>query len=93
MREEHQRGLERAYEAAPITRWMGTSVTVGDGRATVVIPLREEFQPGREGSEIENPEVEDPVQTLINDLAFTIRYESIYGETKSLERRADCLEP
>ena len=40
---EHYRGLERAYAAAPITRWMGTSVTVGDGTATVLVPVREEF--------------------------------------------------
>lgn len=42
-REEHFRGLEGAYDAAPVTRWMGTSATVGDGRATVTLPIREEF--------------------------------------------------
>ena len=40
---EHHRGLERAYAAAPVTRWMGTSVVVGDGTATVTLALREEF--------------------------------------------------
>jgi uncharacterized protein (TIGR00369 family) len=41
---EHHRGLERAYAAAPITRWMGTSAAVGDGVATVTVPVRPEFQ-------------------------------------------------
>jgi uncharacterized protein (TIGR00369 family) len=40
---EHHRGLERAYAAAPVTRWMGTSVTIGDGTATVTLPVRDEF--------------------------------------------------
>lgn len=39
----HLRGLEGAYHAAPVTRWMGTSATVGDGRATVTLPVREDF--------------------------------------------------
>jgi len=39
----HHRGLERAYAAAPVTRWMGTSVEVGEGTATVTLPLREDF--------------------------------------------------
>jgi uncharacterized protein (TIGR00369 family) len=41
--DRHFRGLEGAYHAAPVTRWMGTSVTVGDGRATVTVPVREDF--------------------------------------------------
>jgi uncharacterized protein (TIGR00369 family) len=40
---EHHRGLERAYAAAPISRWMGTSAAVGDGVATVTVPVRPEF--------------------------------------------------
>ena len=40
---EHHRGLERAYAAAPITRWMGTAAAVGDGVATVTVPVRPEF--------------------------------------------------
>lgn len=41
--EKHFRGLEGAYRAAPVTRWMGTSATVGDGRATVTLPIRGDF--------------------------------------------------
>lgn len=41
--ERHFRGLEGAYRSAPVTRWMGTSATVGDGRATVTVPIREDF--------------------------------------------------
>lgn len=40
---QHHRGLERAYAAAPITRWMGTAVRVGDGVATISLPLRADF--------------------------------------------------
>ncbi len=43
MTDEHFRGLERAYSAAPVTRWMGSSASVGDGRATVTLPVREDF--------------------------------------------------
>jgi len=39
----HWRGLERAYRAAPVTRWMGTSCEVGDGSATVFLEVREDF--------------------------------------------------
>ena len=39
----HRRGLERAYRAAPVTRWMGTSCEVGDGSATVFVDVREDF--------------------------------------------------
>lgn len=43
MSSPHRRGLERAYRAAPVTRWMGTSCEVGDGSATVFLDVREEF--------------------------------------------------
>ena len=43
MTDEHFRGLERAYAIAPVTRWMGTTAEVGDGHATVRLPIREEF--------------------------------------------------
>ncbi len=41
--EEHFRGLERAYAAAPVTRWMGTWAEVGDGRATVHLEIEPSF--------------------------------------------------
>lgn len=41
--DEHFRGLERAYSAAPVTRWMGTTAEVVDGHATVTLAIREEF--------------------------------------------------
>lgn len=40
---DHFRGLERAYEAAPVTRWMGTRAEVGDGRATVYLDIEHHF--------------------------------------------------
>lgn len=40
---EHHRGLERAYALAPVSIWMGTSLEVGDGTATVRLPVRDEF--------------------------------------------------
>lgn len=43
MSSRHRRGLERAYRAAPVTRWMGTSCEVGDGSATVFLTVREDF--------------------------------------------------
>ena len=43
MTDRHFRGLERAYAAAPVTQWMGTTATVGDGRATVELPIRDHF--------------------------------------------------
>lgn len=43
MTEEHFRGLERLYAAAPVTRWMGSSVSIRDGSATVILPVREDF--------------------------------------------------
>ena len=41
--EEHFRKLERAYAAAPVTRWFGTSIAVGDGTAEVRLTLRPDF--------------------------------------------------
>lgn len=43
MNERHFRALERVYATAPISRWMGTSATVGDGTAVVTLLLREDF--------------------------------------------------
>lgn len=43
MNDQHFRGLERAYAAAPVTGWMGTTARVGDGRATVTLPIRKDF--------------------------------------------------
>lgn len=40
---EHFRGLERAYAVAPVSRWMGTVAEVGDGRATVRLPIQPTF--------------------------------------------------
>ena len=40
---EHYRKLERLYEAAPVTRYNGSRVEIGEGRATVRIPIRPEF--------------------------------------------------
>ena len=40
---EHYRKLEHLYAAAPISRWYGVSITVGDGRAEVGLPVRPEF--------------------------------------------------
>ena len=39
----HFRGLERAYVAAPVTRWMGTRAEVSDGRATVHVEIDPRF--------------------------------------------------
>jgi uncharacterized protein (TIGR00369 family) len=41
--EVHFRKLERLYQAAPVSRWYGTSIRVGDGRAEVRVPVRAEF--------------------------------------------------
>lgn len=41
--EAHFRGLERAYVAAPVTRWMGTRAEVADGRATVHLEIDPQF--------------------------------------------------
>lgn len=46
MTEEHFPGLERLYAAAPVTRWMGTSVSIRDGSATVTLPVRGDFHHG-----------------------------------------------
>jgi len=39
----HFRTLERLYASAPVTRWYGASVRIGDGAAEVRIPIRPEF--------------------------------------------------
>lgn len=41
--EMHFRKLEHLYQAAPVSRWYGVSIRVGDGRAEVRIPVRPEF--------------------------------------------------
>jgi uncharacterized protein (TIGR00369 family) len=46
---EHHRLLERLYAEAPVTRWFGSSIEIGDGRATVTIPVRQEFFHGGGG--------------------------------------------
>lgn len=43
MTDEHFRALERAYAAAPVTRWMETRAEVTDGHATVTLAIRDEF--------------------------------------------------
>jgi uncharacterized protein (TIGR00369 family) len=40
---EHHRRLERLYASAPITRWFGTRLEVGDGEADVRLTVRPEF--------------------------------------------------
>jgi uncharacterized protein (TIGR00369 family) len=42
----HLAGLERAYHAAPVTQWMGTTITIGDGTAEVRLPVRRELMHG-----------------------------------------------
>lgn len=39
----HHRALERMYHAAPINRWFAPKLAIGDGVASVEIPVREEF--------------------------------------------------
>jgi hypothetical protein len=41
--EVHFRKLEHLYQVAPVSRWYGTSIRVGDGRAEVRVPVRPEF--------------------------------------------------
>lgn len=41
--EAHLRGLEGAYAAGPVTRWMGTKAEVRDGEATVTLEIRNDF--------------------------------------------------
>ena len=43
---EHRAGLTRAYHAAPVTQGMGTSIEIGDGVATVRLPVRREMMHG-----------------------------------------------
>ena len=40
---DHHRKLERMYNAAPISRWQGATIAIGDGQAEVRIPVRPEF--------------------------------------------------
>jgi uncharacterized protein (TIGR00369 family) len=39
----HFRKLERLYQAAPITRWYGATILIGDGSAEVRLRVRPEF--------------------------------------------------
>jgi uncharacterized protein (TIGR00369 family) len=41
--EDHYRKLERAYAAAPVSQWYGSSVAVSDGHAEVRFQIRPEF--------------------------------------------------
>jgi uncharacterized protein (TIGR00369 family) len=41
--EEHHRKLERLYAAAPISKWYGVTIAIGDGRSEVRIAVRPEF--------------------------------------------------
>jgi len=41
--DEHHRKLERLYASAPVTRWFGSRIAIGDGQAEVRIPVRPEF--------------------------------------------------
>ena len=41
--EAHHRALETLYHEAPVTRWMGFRVEIGDGTATVRAQVRPEF--------------------------------------------------
>jgi uncharacterized protein (TIGR00369 family) len=40
---DHYRRLERMYAAAPVTQWYGARIEVGEGKAVVTIPVKEEF--------------------------------------------------
>lgn len=42
-RSAHHRKLERMYLGAPINRYFRPRIEIGDGRAAVSIPIREEF--------------------------------------------------
>jgi uncharacterized protein (TIGR00369 family) len=39
----HFRKLEHLYETAPVSRWYGIAIRIGDGRAEVRVPVRPEF--------------------------------------------------
>ena len=41
--EAHHRALESLYHGAPVTRWMGFRIEIGDGTATVRVETRPEF--------------------------------------------------
>jgi uncharacterized protein (TIGR00369 family) len=43
MNDEHHRKLERMYASAPITRLYEARMTVADGKAEVVLPVKPEF--------------------------------------------------
>jgi uncharacterized protein (TIGR00369 family) len=40
---DHHRKLERLYAAAPVSRWYGASIAIGDGQAEVRLTVRPEF--------------------------------------------------
>ena len=40
---DHHRKLERMYNAAPISRWQGATIEIGDGQSEVRILVRPEF--------------------------------------------------
>lgn len=40
---EHFRRLERMYASAPVTRWFGTRLHIGDGETEVRLAVRPEF--------------------------------------------------
>lgn len=61
---------------------LSDGAAIGSGQSVDLVAFR---------SRGEESEAGDPVQELINQLAFEIRYESIYGETSFLSRRSDCL--
>ena len=41
--EEHYRKLERMYLGAPVNRMFHPRIEIGEGRATVIIPIRPDF--------------------------------------------------
>ena len=40
---EHHRKLERAYASAPVTRWYGAAISIGEGSAEVRLAVRPDF--------------------------------------------------
>lgn len=46
---DHFRKLERLYAAAPVTRWFGTILTVGEGTAEVRLTIRPDFHHAAKG--------------------------------------------
>ena len=43
MDDAHHRKLERLYEAAPISKWFGSTIVIADGESEVRIPVKPEF--------------------------------------------------